>query len=87
MRGRSMMPLVHDGYIIVVDTSQTHRKGLYGQMIVAAHNERGLILSRLQGFDDTEVLVPGNREYESVTMSGSGWRVIAKVLWWIGRVA
>ena len=86
VRGRSMMPLVHDGYIIVVDTSQTNRRKLYGSLIVAAHKERGLVLSRLQRFDDTEVLVPENREYESIPISGPGWRVVAKVLWWIGHV-
>jgi SOS-response transcriptional repressor LexA len=85
VRGRSMMPLVHDGYIIVVDTSQTDRHKLYGELIVVAHKERGLILSRLQRFDGIEVLVPENREYDSIPISNPGWRVVAKVLWWIGR--
>lgn len=85
VRGRSMMPLLHDTYIIVVDTSQTNRRKLYGQMVVAAHSEQGLIVSRLQRYDETEVLVPENREYDSISISASGWRVVAKVLWWIGR--
>jgi SOS-response transcriptional repressor LexA len=84
VRGRSMMPLIHDGYIIVVDTSQTNRRKLYGQIIVAAHKEEGLVVSRLQRFDNTEVLVPENREYDSTALS-SNWRIIAKILWWIGR--
>jgi SOS-response transcriptional repressor LexA len=84
VRGRSMMPLIHDGYIVVVDTSQTNRRKLYGQVIVAAHKEQGLIVSRLQRFDDTEVLVPENREYNSTALSAS-WRIVAKILWWIGR--
>jgi len=85
VRGRSMMPLVHDGYIIVVDTSQTNRRNLYGNLIIAAHRERGLVLSRLQRFDDTEVLVPENREYDSIPITAPGWRIVAKVLWWIGH--
>jgi SOS-response transcriptional repressor LexA len=86
VRGRSMMPLLHDGYIIAVDTSQTNRRKLYGQIVVAAHKEQGLVVSRLQRFDDTEVLVPENREYDSTAVS-SNWRIIAKILWWIGRPA
>jgi SOS-response transcriptional repressor LexA len=87
VHGRSMMPLIHDGYIIVVDTSQSNRLKLYGQIVVAAHKEQGLIVSRLQRFDHTEVLVPENREYESTAVSASGWRIVAKILWWIGRPA
>jgi len=84
VQGRSMMPLIHDGYIIVVDTSQTNRRKLYGEIVVAANKEQGLVVSRLQRFDETEVLVPENREYESTPLS-SNWRIIAKILWWIGR--
>ena len=82
-----MMPLIHDGYIIVIDTSQTNRLKLYGQIVVAAHKEQGLIVSRLQRYDHTEVLVPENREYESTAVSINGWRIVAKILWWIGRPA
>jgi SOS-response transcriptional repressor LexA len=82
---RSMMPLIHDGYIIVIDTSQTNHGKLYGHIVIAAHKDHGLIVSRLQRFDDTEVLVPENREYESTAVSTNGWRIVAKLLWWIGR--
>jgi len=85
VHGRSMMPLIHDGYIVVVDTSQTNRLKLYGQLVVAASAEHGLVVSRLQRFDRTEVLVPENREYESTAVSTHGWRVVGKILWWIGR--
>jgi len=87
VHGRSMMPLIHDGYIVVIDTSQTNRLKLYGQIVVAAHKDQGLIVSRLQRFDHTEVLVPENREYESTAVSTNGWRIVAKILWWIGRPA
>jgi SOS-response transcriptional repressor LexA/DNA-binding XRE family transcriptional regulator len=87
VRGRSMMPLLHDGYIIVVDKSQTNRRKLYGQIVVAAHKEQGLIVSRLQRFDNTEVLVPENREYDSISISSASWRIVAKILWWIGRAS
>ena len=79
------MPLIHSGYILVVDTSQTSRLKLQGQIVVAAHKDEGLIVSRLQRFEDTDVLVPENREYDSTTISSAGWRIMAKVLWWIGH--
>ena len=85
VRGRSMMPVLHDGYIIVVDMSQTNRLKLYGHIIVAAEKEQGLVVSRLQRFDGTEVLVPENREYDSFPLSTSRWRIVGKILWWIGR--
>src|SRR5438046_5791115 len=40
VRGRSMMPLLHDGYIIAVDKSQTYRRKLYRQIELAAHKEQ-----------------------------------------------
>ena len=85
VRGRSMMPLLHDGYIIAVDKSQTYRKKLYGQIVVAAHKEQGLIVSRLQRFDGTVVLAPENREHDSIASSSGDWRIVAKILWWIGQ--
>ena len=85
VRGRSMMPLLHDGYIVAVDKAQTNRRRLYGQIVVASHDQQGLIVSRLQRFDGTEVLVPENREHDSIAISSDGWRIVARVLWWIGR--
>ncbi len=87
VRGRSMMPVLHDGYIVAVDKSQTDRRQLYGEMVMASHPEQGLIVSRLQRFDGTEVLVPENREHDSIAISSREWRIVAKILWWIGRAA
>ena len=85
VRGRSMMPVIHDGYIVVVDRSQNDRLKLYGKIVVAAHKERGMIVSRLQNYNGTEVLVPENREYDSIALSASGWRILGKILWWVGQ--
>lgn len=85
VRGRSMMPLIHDGYIVAVDTLQTDRAKLCGQIVVAAHKQHGLIISRFQRIDRVELLVPENREYEPTTFSAGGWRLVGKALWWIGR--
>jgi SOS-response transcriptional repressor LexA/DNA-binding XRE family transcriptional regulator len=86
VKGNSMSPLILDGYIIAVDTSDIESARLVGQIVVAAHREKGLLVSRLIRFDHTDALVSDHREYESLPVrSGSEWRIVGKVLWWTGR--
>jgi SOS-response transcriptional repressor LexA len=86
VRGDSMNPLIYDGYIVAVDASQSDRAKLNGKIVVAWHKEKGLSVSRLRRYDHTEVLQADNPRYESVTLQGkNGWKILAKVLWWIGR--
>ena len=86
VRGDSMMPTLQNGYIVAVDSRQTDRTKLYGQIVIMWHKKYGLSVSRLIRFDHTEVLMPDNRAYESVTLHGDkDWRIMGKVLWWIGR--
>jgi DNA-binding XRE family transcriptional regulator len=86
VKGDSMSPLILDGYIIAVDTSDTAHDKLVGQIVVAAHKQKGLLVSRLIRFARTDALVSDRREYESVPVTpGSDWRIVGKVLWWTGR--
>ena len=86
VKGNSMSPLILDGYIIAVDTFDVRRDKLVGQIVVAWNVDKGLIVSRLIRFDHTDALVSDRREYESISLaSESNWRVIGKVLWWIGK--
>jgi SOS-response transcriptional repressor LexA len=86
VRGDSMNPLIYDGFILVVDSSQTNRAELNGKIVIAWHRNFGLTVSRFRRYDHTEVLHPENRDYESVTLDRNNkWKIIAKVLWWIGR--
>ncbi len=86
--GNSMMPLIHDGYVLAVDTSENKASKLYGKIVVAWHKDKGLTVSRLQHIGSLEMLVPENGDYESISISpSSGWRIAAKVLWWIGKPA
>jgi len=81
-----MSPLILDGYIIAVDTSDNANDRLVGQIVLASHHEKGLLVSRLIRFDQTDALVSDRREYESVPVSaGSDWRIVGKVVWWAGR--
>jgi SOS-response transcriptional repressor LexA len=86
VKGNSMSPLILDGYIIAVDTSEIEHDSMVGQIVVASHREKGMVVSRLIRFDHTDALVSDQREYGSVPVTpGSEWRILGKVLWWTGR--
>ena len=81
-----MSPLILDGYIIAVDTFDVRRDSLVGQIVVAWNGAKGLLVSRLMRFDHTDALVSDHREYESISLAPeSAWRILGKVLWWIGK--
>jgi len=86
VKGSAMVPLLQNGYVIVVDTSQVNASEIEsGDIVVVSHESNGLVVARLMHYDSVEVLVPENREYESIILSSSAWRVVGKVLWWIGQ--
>lgn len=86
VQGDSMTPLINDKYIVVVDSSQNDRTKLNDKIVIAWHKNTGLTVSRFRRYDHTEVLHPENRAYESITMDRKNhWRVLARVLWWIGK--
>lgn len=86
VKGHSMMPLLQDGYIVAVDSSQSDRAKLNGKIVIAWHKDMGLTVSRLERYGHTDTLQPENREYQSITLdSKHKWKILAKVLWWIGR--
>jgi len=81
-----MNPLIGDGYILVVDSSQNDTAILDRQIVIAWHKDIGLTVSRFRRCDRTEVLHPENPKYESVTLDAKNkWKILAKVLWWIGK--
>jgi transcriptional regulator with XRE-family HTH domain len=85
--GNSMSPLILDGYIIAVDTSDVSSANLIGQIVVARNiREKRLLVSRLIKFDGSEALVSDQRDQQSVLMGdGSSWRIVGRVLWWTGK--
>jgi DNA-binding XRE family transcriptional regulator/uncharacterized protein YdbL (DUF1318 family) len=84
--GNSMSPLILDGYLIAVDTSDVSRDDLVGQIVVARNTEeKRLLVSRLIRFDHTEALVSDQRENRSVSLADESWRIIGRVLWWTGK--
>jgi SOS-response transcriptional repressor LexA/transcriptional regulator with XRE-family HTH domain len=84
--GDSMWPLINDGYILAVDSSQIGKSELNDKVVIVWNKDMGLMVSRLLHYDHTEVLQPENKEYESIVLNDRNkWRILAKVLWWIGK--
>ena len=84
VKGRSMEPLIHDGDIAAVDSSQTDRAHLDGKIVIVSNEEKGLCVSRLRRFPKVDLLESENRDYQAVILDkSSGWHIVAKVLWWI----
>ena len=84
VRGHSMEPLIRNGDIVAVDSSQTDRSELDGKIVVVTHEERGLCVSRLRRYEGVDVLESENRDYEGIVLGkNSGWQLVGKVLWWI----
>lgn len=86
VRGHSMAPIICDGYIVAVDSSQTDRNKLDGKIVVVWEKNSGLTVSRFRRYHHTETLQPENSQYEAITLGKkNGWKVVAKVVWWIGK--
>lgn len=79
-----MEPLIHDGDIAAVDSSQTDRTQLDGKIVIVSNEEKGLCVSRLRRYPKFDVLESENRDYQAEVLGkSSGWRIVARVLWWI----
>ena len=86
VRGNSMSPLIQDGYILAVDSSQNDEVLLNGKIVIAWNRDRGLTVSRFRRFEHTQVLEPENRGLQSITLGAKHrWTILGKVLWWIAR--
>jgi SOS-response transcriptional repressor LexA/DNA-binding XRE family transcriptional regulator len=88
VRGNSMMPLIRDGYILAVDSSQIDPAKLDGKFVIAWHRDMGLTVSRLRHYDHADVLQPDSKGYAPIVLhSDHKWKIMAKVLWWIGKAS
>jgi SOS-response transcriptional repressor LexA/DNA-binding XRE family transcriptional regulator len=84
--GNSMAPLILDGYILAVDSSQRDRAKLIGQIVIAWNKTKGLTVSRLRRYGHTDLLQSENKDYEPIVLDEKDkWLILAKVLWWIGK--
>jgi hypothetical protein len=84
--GSSMAPLIQDGFVVAVDSSDTDVSKLHGKVVIAWHKDRGLTISRFRRYNHTAILQSENTAYEAVILSArSSWKIVARVLWRIGK--
>jgi SOS-response transcriptional repressor LexA len=91
VQGDSMSPLLEEGYIVAVDTAQTDRARLHGQMVAARDPEGGVTIKWLRVVGKQEILIPQHtsKRHQPIILSRndeeeSGWAIVGRVLWWIG---
>lgn len=86
VQGNSMDPLITNGDIVAVDSSQISVSELNGKIVIASHKKRGLSIARFRKYRDVELLLPENREYEPIQIGKDrSWKIVGKVLWWLRR--
>jgi len=84
VKGNSMAPLIREGDILAVDSFQTERTELYGKIVLAVNEKKGISVSHLRHYGNLDVLEAESRQYEPVVLNkASGWRIMGRVLWWI----
>lgn len=86
--GESMSPVLRPGYIVAIDTKEREPKRLVGKMVAAGSPDGGVTLKWLRKVGRELVLLPQHTsiEYNPVLLSREpGWRIIGRVLFWIGK--
>ena len=86
VKGSSMSPLIENGDIVAVDSSQSDPADLSGKVVVAWHREHGLSIARFLLVQGVQMLNSENREYQPLVLEKDrNWRIVGKVLWWIRK--
>jgi SOS-response transcriptional repressor LexA len=79
-----MAPTITDGTIIGVDCAQYAISQLSGAFIVVQSPGKGAIVRRLSVFGTLRVLFPENQAYDMIPYAGEPWKIVGKVVFWIG---
>jgi SOS-response transcriptional repressor LexA len=88
VKGDSMSPTLLDGYIVVVDTADNRRDALYDEMVAACDPEGAVTIKWLRKAGTQELLLAQHTSprYEPIVITGNDdWKIIGKVVWWVGR--
>jgi SOS-response transcriptional repressor LexA len=86
--GRSMYPVLDDGYIVAVDTFLVEFSHLVERMVAARDPEGGITIKWLRKVGDDYMLIPQHTspEYPPALISREpGWKIVGEVIWWIGK--
>lgn len=87
VKGSSMLPIIRDGDIAAVDVSRREARELIGDMVAAGNPEGGVTLKWLRKSGSQYLLVPQHTSprFNPVVLSeDKRWRIIGRVIWWIG---
>lgn len=84
VKGTSMSPLINNGDVVAVDSSQTSLEELNRKIIVGWHRQNGIFLGRLIVTEGVHLLESENRDYNPINMEKDKMcQIVGKVLWWI----
>jgi phage repressor protein C with HTH and peptisase S24 domain/DNA-binding XRE family transcriptional regulator len=82
--GDSMVPLIPENAIVVVDIAVTDRSHLHQKIAVFSHRDLGFKLARFQRLASSDILVSANHKYATLDVSNaSRWKAFGRVLWWM----
>lgn len=85
--GDSMSPLLEDGYVVAVDTAEVEAQRLYNEMVAARDPEGGVTIKWLRKVGPDLLLVPQHTStrYQPIILTRtSGWKIVGRVVWWLG---
>jgi transcriptional regulator with XRE-family HTH domain len=88
VRGESMSPVLEDGYIVALDTFDTEPKRLVNEMVAARDPDGGVTIKWLRHVGSELMLIAQHTSprFQPILLNREpGWKVIGRVLWWIGK--
>ena len=86
--GKSMQPTIHDRDIVAVDSYQSERRELHGEIVLVTSERQGLTISRLRRYDSVDVLEAEDRSGETIVVRKAGrLRIVGRVVWWISGIS
>ena len=83
-----MRPILDENYIVAIDTKDKVPEELIGKMVAALDPEGGVTIKWLRKGSGELMLVAQHtsQRYPPVLLKREpGWRILGRVLWWIGR--
>jgi SOS-response transcriptional repressor LexA len=85
LSGNKMAPTLQHGSIVAIDEAENNPEKLVGKMVLATHEDCGLVVHWLQRYGRTSMLVPENKDYPPTYIQDGDWKIVGKVLWWLSK--
>ena len=80
-----MAPMIAQGFIIAVDSSINEVSQLNNSLVAVLNRDDRLLVRCLTRYGDTDMLIGENRQRDPIPYNSRDWRILGKVLWWVGR--